>query len=142
MPRLAATIGNPTLRLFVLVGRALRLRCPNCGGGPIFESWFRMRERCPRCGLRLERGEQGYVVGAYMFNIMAAELIFAGIFLGIAWVTWPHPPWTTLQYGGGAFMVLAPLICYPFSKTLFLAFDLYFRPVRPEDLDPASSRAV
>lgn len=101
-----------------------------------------MRERCPRCGLRLERGEQGYVVGAYMFNIMAAELVFAAIFLAIAWATWPTPPWTALQYGGAVFMVLAPLICYPFSKTLFLAFDLYFRPVRPEDLDPSATRSV
>jgi hypothetical protein len=79
---------------------------------------------------------------ALMFNILAAELIFAGIFLGIAWATWPSPPWTALQYGGGIFMVLAPLICYPFSKTIFLAFDLLFRPVRPEDLDPTRTRAV
>jgi hypothetical protein len=34
-----------------------------------------MRERCPDCRLRTARGEEGYVVGAYMFNIMAAELI-------------------------------------------------------------------
>jgi uncharacterized protein (DUF983 family) len=142
MARLSGSIEDPMMRCFVLLGRALRLRCPNCGGGAIFASWFRMRERCPRCGLRLERGEQGYVVGAYMFNILAAELIFAGIFLGIAWATWPSPPWTALQYGGGIFMVLAPLICYPFSKTIFLAFDLLFRPVRPEDLDPTRTRAV
>jgi hypothetical protein len=35
-----------------------------------------MRPYCPSCGLPLERGEQGYQVGSYMFNIIAAELIF------------------------------------------------------------------
>jgi uncharacterized protein (DUF983 family) len=119
------------LRLF---GRALRLRCPNCGGGPIFRSWFRMREYCPVCGIPLERGEPGYQVGSYMFNIVASELVFAFLFILVLVVTWPDPPWQLLQYGGIALMVLAPFLLYPFSKTLFLAFDLLFRPATPEEL--------
>jgi hypothetical protein len=31
-------------------------------------------------------------------------------------------------------MVLAPFLFYPFFKTLFLAFDLLFRPATPEEL--------
>lgn len=120
-------------RILVLSVRALRLRCPNCGGGPIFASWFRMRERCPQCGLGFERGEQGYVVGAYMFNIIAAELLFAAMAAGVVAATWPSPPWIWLQWGGAALMIAAPIVCYPFSKTLFLAFDLVFRPAQPED---------
>lgn len=120
-------------RLLLLFWRALRLRCPNCGGGPIFDSWLRMRPRCPRCRLRLERGEQGYQVGSYMFNIVAAELIWAAIFLGILLATWPSPPWDGLLYGGVAMMVILPFLFYPFSKTLFLAFDLVFRPPGPND---------
>lgn len=115
-------------RTGILYLRALRLRCPACGGGPVFDGWFRMKERCPSCGIRLERGEQGYIVGAYMFNIVAAELIFVAIFLTWVVVTWPDPPWTLLQYGGAALMVLLPVLFYPFSKTLFLAFDLTFNP--------------
>jgi hypothetical protein len=33
-------------------------------------------------------------------------------------------------------MIAAPLVCYPFSKTVFLAFDLMFRPVQPDELGP------
>ena len=117
-----------------LFGRALLLQCPNCGGGPIFRSWFRMRPYCPACGLPLERGEEGYQVGSYMFNIVASELIFALVFLAVLLWTWPSPPWKLLQYGGIALMLLAPLLFYPFSKTLFLAFDLLFRPATPEEL--------
>jgi uncharacterized protein (DUF983 family) len=94
-----------------------------------------MRRRCSVCGLHLERGEHGYVVGAYMFNIIAAELIFVAIFIAVVAVMWPDPPWTVLQYGGAAMMIALPVFFYPFAKTLFLAFDLVFRPPGPEDFD-------
>ena len=120
-------------RPIVLLWRALRLRCPNCGGGPLFKNWLQMQARCPVCRMRLERGEEGYQVGAYMFNIVAAELFFAVIFLAILIYRWPTPPWTLLLYGGMVLMVIAPVLFYPFSKDLFLAFDLIFRPPGPED---------
>ena len=69
-----------------------------------------------------------------MFNIIAAELVFAAIFLAILVATWPTPPWDLLQYGGIGLMVLAPVVFFPFSKTLFLAFDLLFRPASPDEL--------
>lgn len=82
----------------------------------------------------LEREEQGYVVGSYMFNIIVAELLFAGIFISVMLATWPTPPWQLLQYGGAVLMILSPIFFYyPFSRTLFLAFDLIFRPVRTDD---------
>jgi hypothetical protein len=31
-------------------------------------------------------------------------------------------------------MILAPILFFPFSKTLFLAFDLLFRPATREEL--------
>jgi len=127
-----------TLRLF---GRALRLRCPNCGRGKVFSSWLRMRARCPVCGLKLERGEEGYQVGSYMFNIVAAELAFAAVFLAIVAATWPTPPWKLLEYGGIVMMVIAPLVFFPFSKTLFLAFDLVFRPATRDELLPAAGNS-
>ena len=68
-----------------------------------------------------------------MFNIIAAELLWAAIFLGLLVTTWPAPPWDALLYGGIAMMVIAPFLFFPFSKTLFLAFDLTFRPPGPAD---------
>ena len=68
------------------------------------------------------------MVGAYMFNIMVAELTWVGICLGLVGATWPNPPWDLLLYGGGALMIVLPFLAYPFSKTMFLAFDLIFRP--------------
>lgn len=116
-----------------MLWRAIRRRCPNCGSAGIFSGWFRLKPACPACGLVLERGEHGYLVGSYMFNIIAAELLFAGIFIAVLALTWPSPPWALLQYGGAALMILAPIVFYPFSKTVFLAFDLIFRPVVPDE---------
>jgi hypothetical protein len=62
------------------------------------------------------------------FAIIAAELLFLAVLLGVLVLTWPAPPWALLQYGGLALMVIAPFLFFPFSKTLFLAFDLLFRP--------------
>lgn len=111
-----------------MLTRALRLKCPRCGGGPLFTHWLKMAERCPNCGLRLERGEQGYQVGSYMFNIVLSELLFAFVFVAIVAATWPDPPWTILQYGGAAMMVIAPFVLFPLCRTLFLACDLIIRP--------------
>ncbi len=80
------------------LGRALRLRCPQCGGGPIFVTWSHLVPNCPACGLGLERGEQGYWLGAYFFNLMGVETLFSVWVVGMLWWFWPDPPWTLLPY--------------------------------------------
>jgi len=77
--------------------------------------------------------ESGYEVGSYMFNIVASEMIFAAIFIGVLWYTWPEPPWQILQIAGVVMTILAPFLFFPFSKTLFLAFDLAFRPAKEDE---------
>jgi len=63
-----------------MIGRALVLRCPRCGGRGIRRSWFKFKHGCPTCDLALERGEsEDYWLGAYMFNLVAAELVSVGI---------------------------------------------------------------
>jgi len=129
--------------VWLMVVRALRRRCPNCGASGIFDGWFALQEECPRCQLHFERGESGYVVGAYMINIAVAELVLVAAGIAIAAATWPEPPWNLLMYGGAALMAALPVVFYPFSKMLFLAMDLAVRPhdgpePRPEDRGTAS----
>jgi len=120
--------------------RALRRRCPNCGAGPITAGWFGIRPACPRCALRLDRGEEGYFVGAIVFNMAFAEGVFAlGLSAVLLW-TYPNPPWNALYYGGIAGMIAAPIFFYPYSKLCWLAFDLGFRPPRPQDFAPRTTR--
>jgi hypothetical protein len=77
-----------------------------------------------------------------MFNIVASELLFVGVGIVVVSATWPAPPWETLTIAGVALMILAPVMFLPFSKLLFLAFDLRFRPPVEADFLPPSEPAI
>ncbi len=117
----------------VMYARALRRHCPLCGGHPLFQGWLRMRDRCPDCGIRMRRGEDGYTLGALWFNLFLAELITTTSLVVTLVRTWPSPPWDLLQVIGPVEAILMPLLVWPFARTLFLAFDLGFRPPEPRD---------
>lgn len=121
--------------MWKMLGRALLLRCPHCGGRRIFASMFELKRHCPTCGLRLERGEKDYFVGAYFFNLIAVELILFFVVVGFVYVTWPDPPWDLITWVAAVLMLSGCVLCYPFSKTTWLAVDLMIRPLSPEELD-------
>ena len=112
----------------LLLWRTFTRTCPNCGGRPIFANYWRVRETCLTCGIRLERGEQGYIVGTYMFNLVASELIFIVVMVTWGLKTWPDVPWDAMQYGGVSMMVLLPILFYPFARSLFFSAHLYIHP--------------
>ncbi len=87
-----------------------------------------MADHCPRCGLAFSRGESGYQLGAMWFNLLFAESVAMTVFLTTVYLTWPDPPWDRLQIQGPVEAIVSPIFFYPFSKTLFLAFDLAMRP--------------
>jgi uncharacterized protein (DUF983 family) len=132
---------------FKILARAMSLRCPHCGSRGIMQSWFKMKERCPRCGLHLDREESDYFLGAYMIMLMLMEGFFAVAFLVVLLLTWPNPPWEAIQWVGALVLVAGILIAYPFAKTLWIAFDIMFRPVGSKELrweagDPAVENDV
>ena len=59
-------------RPLTMVARGLRLRCPRCGGGKLFQSWFKLKARCPTCGYKIER-EEGFWLGGYVMNTALGE---------------------------------------------------------------------
>lgn len=121
-------------RAVTLLSRGARLRCPNCGAKPLFTNWVKMAEACPGCQLILDRGETDYFLGGYTVNFVVAELLIVlGGAMGIV-ITWPEVPWTLITWTLVVLMVIAPLVFYPFSKSLWLALDLIFRPVTLGDL--------
>jgi uncharacterized protein (DUF983 family) len=123
-------------RVLKVLGRAARLCCPNCGGGPVLRHWFKMRDRCGTCGLAIERGERDYFIGSMMFNLVVSEMLFAIVFVGIMLVRWPNVPWDTLEWAAPLGMLAAPFVLFPFSKLAWLGFDILMRPVTPDELIP------
>ncbi len=95
-----------------------------------------MVRRCPTCGLLLERGEVDYFIGAYMLNLIIAELIVVAAMLAVLFLTWPRVPWTGMLWAIAILTVPAVYATYPYSRSLWLALDLLFRPPERRDFAP------
>ena len=132
-PKRAPSLPRPSAA--TLFGRAMRLRCPWCGEGRLLETWSRLRRRCPHCGLRTDRGEEDFFLGAMVFNIALSEGMLAVLVVGIMVALWPDVPWRVLHVGGIVAMMLAPILFLPFSRTLWLALELVFRPLTETELE-------
>jgi uncharacterized protein (DUF983 family) len=110
------------------VGRALRLRCPVCGQGRLFRSWFAMEDHCPSCGLDLKR-EQGYYVGAMYINygVTATVMMCIGIPLAMRDLSLFQISWPLALFG-----LIFPITFFRWSKSLWLGIDLYITRLIPK----------
>lgn len=112
---------------FLLLLRGLIRHCPRCGSGGLFRRWFTMVERCPRCDYRFER-EEGFFLGAYVVNIGFSQLVAVGFIAVSIIATLPDPPVGKLIVIGLVVVIAAPFLYYPFSKTVWTAFDMIMHP--------------
>ena len=120
----------------LLLWRGLTRRCPLCGGGGLFRRWFTMADRCPRCGLRLERIE-GHWLGALGMNTIVTLAAVMVAMIGGFLLTYPDGPLAVAVVVIVATAVVVPLAFFPVSKTLWSAIDLAMRPLEPDDdVDP------
>lgn len=112
-------------RFLKLVGRAMRLACPLCGQGGLFRNWFVMHERCPHCGVKYER-EPGFFLGSIYINYGLTALIATIVYpvLLIGW-GWPKEP---LLAGTLAFVVIFPMLWFPWARSLWIGFDQWRDP--------------
>jgi len=112
-------------RFLLLLGRALRCRCPLCGRGQLFRNWFAMYPRCEHCGATFER-EPGFFLGSIYINYGLTALI----------VTIAYP---LLLFRGGvneqrlligavAFTVIFPILLFPWARRIWLGFDQWNDP--------------
>ena len=107
--------------------RGFAKRCPRCGERDLFVHWLRIRDRCPRCQLPLEREEGGFL-GAMTINYSVTTLAWV-IFL-VIWlvVDLPGVRVVPLTVASVVLVSLFPLVFYPVSKTLWASVDyLVFR---------------
>jgi uncharacterized protein (DUF983 family) len=111
------------VRAIAILRRALTLRCPRCGGTPLFTGWFTMPDACALCGLRYERA-QGYWVGAIYVNYGVTTVIaLTGFFL-----TWPAWSMTVELLVWGTFVVLFPLWFFRYGRSLWLGVEFFLNP--------------
>ncbi len=116
--------GIPTM-----LGRATLMRCPRCGAGGIFTSWWCMNKCCPRCDLDFEgRPEEGHFLGAMTINIgLTAGILLLGMFVYIVVLAVggeSGPPVWFVVVTSAALAVILPALFYPFTKTIWVAAEI------------------
>ena len=120
--------------------RGLTFRCPKCGEGKVFSSFFRMRDECAVCGLSFYP-ESGYYVGA-----MYLDYIFtAGIFLVLFIPSLFLPDFTRLSYMTKNLLWIgfAALLCLGLARpsySLWLAVDYWITPWKTSPAEEKSNR--
>ena len=103
-------------------------RCGRCGQGKAFRTYFEMEPRCDVCDYWFER-EEGYWTGAMIVNIAVCEAWFFLLFIGTVLLTLPDVAWAPLLIVGLVTNGLLPVVFYPFSKSIWMALDLYTHPL-------------
>lgn len=94
-----------------------------------------MRDRCPGCGYLFER-EPGFFIGSYFINFVITEGFLAVILVTFMFWKAGHPEagvrWVIPI--ALAVAVVAPLLFYPTSRTIWSAIDLAMRPLELDEI--------
>lgn len=120
-----------------MLARGLRKRCPRCASGGVFRSFFDLHQRCPGCGHRFQR-EPGYWVGAMIIITVITFGLFLLVFVGGMVLTWPDVPWNLLAVVTILANLVVPAALYPVAKTLWVALELGWNPLEPEEATEAA----
>jgi hypothetical protein len=123
------------------MGRAIALRCAWCGDRPGFRrGWFHRHEACGKCGMSVQRGLDGFELGAATINaiLTLGSLVLAGAISVI--ITWPEVAVAPLLVTLGIAAVVLPIFFYPFTYTIWFAVELMMEPPSAADLAAAQAR--
>lgn len=126
---------TPAPEVGLMLRRGARRRCPRCGGGHLFRTWWAIHDRCPRCGLLFAR-EPGYFTGVYLLNLTAVLVaLFVVVMAFAVWLS-EHPGASSVppMALGGVLAVGVPIVFYPFARTLWSALDLAMIPMELEEI--------
>ena len=130
------SLNTKQLSLPRLLTRGVFRRCPLCGAGDQFRTFFEKRDRCPRCNFPLKR-EEGHWIGALGMNTIVTLGLLALTLLVMVAAMWEERRGLPIFGACFAVGVLTPILFFGSSHTLWAAIDLAMRPVEPDDdIDP------
>jgi uncharacterized protein (DUF983 family) len=127
---------EPRVPGWTLLRRALGRRCPRCGRGAVFASYFRMNSRCSECGA-VFWVDQGEWLGAFVIDWACATgtAIVVWAALELAFTKLPQ----IVEIAMISFCVMVSLfVTFPWSRSFWTVF-LYLtgvmgeRPARAQD---------
>lgn len=104
----------------------VRMRCPRCCAGKIYEYGMKMNARCPVCELEFER-EPGYFMGAlYISYALAIAFLVTGLWIGMLLLPDIDAGWLVLL-AAACFVPFVPLVTR-YSRVIWIFFDRWAWP--------------
>lgn len=141
VPQTRAEAAPAEPRAFAAFTRGITRRCPRCASGGLFAGWFAIREACPRCRLRLQREEGGFL-GAMTINYAVTAAVWLVMFVTWLVLDLPDVHVAALTIVSLAIAGLVPLLFFPFAKTTWAAVDYLVYRSSPEYAREAAERTV
>jgi uncharacterized protein (DUF983 family) len=126
------TLNSKPLTAPRVLARGILRRCPLCGGGQCFNSFFLVKERCPRCNFPLQR-EEGHWIGAIGMNTVVSFGLLLVTFIVIFVLTWNDRNAALVFIAGFSVAGLTPVLFFGPSQTLWSAVYLLMHPPQPAD---------
>ena len=94
----------------------LRMRCPQCGQGKVFQSYLKLAQRCPVCGANFAAADAGD--GPAVFVVLVVGAIVTPL-LFILQFAFHLPGWLSISLTFAATIALCLALLPPFKATLF-----------------------
>lgn len=109
-----------TMSLRSALWNAIRLRCPRCGTGKLFERFVTMSKTCDGCQLDIAK-KPGYYLGStyinYGFTTVILMVTYVSLRFGVGYESWTLvPPFVV-------FLIAFPLLFFRHARALWLAMD-------------------
>jgi uncharacterized protein (DUF983 family) len=114
-------MNGPIPPLKTLLARGLRRKCPQCGNGPLFHRWSKLRDRCPVCALKYLEN-QGDLWGLLLF---ADRVLFMIPLIAIFLI--PQDPKVIWPYIFGSLLAITLIITFPYRIGMSVAIDYMIR---------------
>jgi uncharacterized protein (DUF983 family) len=94
----------------------LRMRCPNCGEGRVFESYLKFADECPNCGARFDIADAGDGPAVFVMFLVGAIVVPFALILDFGLHV---PGWLTLLLSCSAAIALSLALLPRFKSVLF-----------------------
>jgi uncharacterized protein (DUF983 family) len=123
-----------------MMRRAIVMHCPWCGSRRTFiRKWLGKYDRCRTCGIHWRR-EEGFELGAVTVNTVLTFIVLTvGMTIGFV-LTSPDIPVVRMVLWLIGIAVLMPIVIYPLTFTIWLAFDIAVH--RPDAAELAEAAAA
>lgn len=122
-----------TYRLSLGLVRAMRRRCPACGGKGISRHAATVANDCPRCGLDLER-QVGSFIGGVGLNTIVSFILLMVVIGGGFIVTEGRASIFGILVPAITVALIVPLVFYARSRLLWVALELRWWPLEPGEI--------